>query len=889
MFKFKRKNKKGFTLTELLVVVIILSVLTAVSVPSYKRAVERTKAAQGITTLQSIAKAQVSYNARRGTYTSNMYALPIDLMDKDGKAVEGDTFSDRYFDYTVYGNLLSQSLAKREGSWNYELAIDYDTGKLYCTPEDNEICKSLGLDVNTKEIPEGGSGDTGVKVVCNEADSTCYLYDGEKFLGKCGFKETGLYKCQDQTKNGFECDEFGRCGEYKNGVVVEGSVCGKEWVNKEGTACAKQTFKCFKDKGVCITYKDDEEISSCPINRAGIACAVTNSVCYSDGVCREYVDGKEVSSCNVLKDEDCAKKNNFEGVVCNDAGSCSVFKNGENVYTCDKNSNICKLKETGKECPANNSFTGCATNEFICRNDVCAYYDENGNEKYKCEYDNYDCMKKNGVTGTYCDSKGLCRTYEKGEYTWECYKDKGTCKNTRGDGTECPANEKMNGCKEEGGSSSVPSYPCKPNCINGKCECKDDDGNLYYSCNYSDHACLEHVGYSGTYCYADGTCETFIDGKYSYKCGKDGKCSIYDGEGSHKGECTANDTLTGCKEESSSNGLKCDVFTCTDEWGKTCYSDGKGNCISGKGLELACYKEKEECHWYENGKEVGICAINTTGTGCKEEGSSSGVYTCNGWECKDADGNVCYSNGKDGCIEGKGEEIVCMKGQCMTYKDGKKTDWCQANDDGTGCKEDNNLMCAGETCTDPDGNTCFSNGNNGCITGKGWEMGACNDTECYVYQDGKQHKCYRDQWSVGGCNNNTQLCYGVECVYYRYGIPTGETCYNDGGGNCIKGKGEEFICIADQCNLYKDGELVDSCVANTTFTGCRKEGELSGCKRSIIQTSRGFYVEYSEGKPTGVTYMRSEDGKCMGYYNGKPNGVAPSPNYCSGSSSCVLR
>lgn len=49
-------NKKtGFTLTEMLVVVIIIAILTISVVPFYKDHIERQKIAAGITTLRTIA------------------------------------------------------------------------------------------------------------------------------------------------------------------------------------------------------------------------------------------------------------------------------------------------------------------------------------------------------------------------------------------------------------------------------------------------------------------------------------------------------------------------------------------------------------------------------------------------------------------------------------------------------------------------------------------------------------------------------------------------------------------------------------------------------------------------------------------------------------------
>lgn len=140
MFKSKKANKKGFTLTEMLVVVLIISVLAAISMPMYSRSVERTRSMQGVTTLQSIAKAQNVYNVKRGAYSETVLPLPLDLIDKDGEAVSASQFSDMYFDYKVYGDSRQASIAKRN-TGEYEFFISYEDGKIHCSPEEHYICR----------------------------------------------------------------------------------------------------------------------------------------------------------------------------------------------------------------------------------------------------------------------------------------------------------------------------------------------------------------------------------------------------------------------------------------------------------------------------------------------------------------------------------------------------------------------------------------------------------------------------------------------------------------------------------------------------------------------------------------------------------------------------
>jgi prepilin-type N-terminal cleavage/methylation domain-containing protein len=63
-----RKSKGGFTLIELLVVVLIIGILAAIAVPQYFKVVEKGKASEALTTLDSIRGAQERYLANNGSY-----------------------------------------------------------------------------------------------------------------------------------------------------------------------------------------------------------------------------------------------------------------------------------------------------------------------------------------------------------------------------------------------------------------------------------------------------------------------------------------------------------------------------------------------------------------------------------------------------------------------------------------------------------------------------------------------------------------------------------------------------------------------------------------------------------------------------------------------------
>jgi prepilin-type N-terminal cleavage/methylation domain-containing protein len=72
-----QEARKGFTLVELAVVIVIIGVLAAFGVPRFLKSVERTKASEAFAYLSAVRSAQERYIAKEGIYANDVTLLDI--------------------------------------------------------------------------------------------------------------------------------------------------------------------------------------------------------------------------------------------------------------------------------------------------------------------------------------------------------------------------------------------------------------------------------------------------------------------------------------------------------------------------------------------------------------------------------------------------------------------------------------------------------------------------------------------------------------------------------------------------------------------------------------------------------------------------------------------
>ena len=76
-------NKGGFTLIELLVVVLIIGILSAIALPQYTKAVEKSRASEAQAYLADFVTGQALYKTANGKYASSLDDLDVTLPASD--------------------------------------------------------------------------------------------------------------------------------------------------------------------------------------------------------------------------------------------------------------------------------------------------------------------------------------------------------------------------------------------------------------------------------------------------------------------------------------------------------------------------------------------------------------------------------------------------------------------------------------------------------------------------------------------------------------------------------------------------------------------------------------------------------------------------------------
>lgn len=152
--------KKGFTLVELLVVVLIIGVLSSIALPLYTNAVERSRAAEGRIGFRALCDAVERYYLLNGNYYTMMFGdldVSVDRVPEDiwfDHNEQAHELSPRLFFYNASWIIGDETRAtvwmirnRPESNGMYYLRRDYVNNTYTTTCEDfgKNLCSKFGL------------------------------------------------------------------------------------------------------------------------------------------------------------------------------------------------------------------------------------------------------------------------------------------------------------------------------------------------------------------------------------------------------------------------------------------------------------------------------------------------------------------------------------------------------------------------------------------------------------------------------------------------------------------------------------------------------------------------------------------------------------------------
>ncbi len=347
------KSNNGFTLIELLIVVLIIGVLSAVALPGYRKATEKSKAAEALTLLSDIAAAEHRYVLLSNEYSSDFDKLDLHLGDV--AQIDNDILTTKNFELTVSEGMPNvvdtayiRAYRKNPGSPTvlYSLFRCIDSNKTLCLDEDTTdiiTCETLGFESEADRMDPcggnpvnnadgcnatGGFWATGLGTCFSSAQERCDALSGVMNNNICTFNDNDLSITDQILDNDMAC--YGNVAGTASRSNTSGYVydhVNRNWYTVNTGACLGSVIN---DGGICYANNASAACGQAIINDGGICETLVNGGCVSStindgGVCHSgegstkgcyYATINKGGLCNATGFMGC------HGSIMNDGGIC---------------------------------------------------------------------------------------------------------------------------------------------------------------------------------------------------------------------------------------------------------------------------------------------------------------------------------------------------------------------------------------------------------------------------------------------------------------------------------------------------------------------------------------------------------------------------------------
>ena len=448
-----KKRLQAFTLTELLVVVIVLGILAAVAVPKFSRVLETRRTAEAEEMLSAVRMEQEKRCTLGQGYTGDFSKMSTVAYANIGNS-QAKTGN---YTYT----LTATGVSAKRGGENYVLKIpSYKTGEICCEGEGCEAlnksypsCSAVSMpevdECAALDVPVSGEGEADA-CQTNPNDCSCSTFAQENpCLCDESYKEAHMCECSPSTQAC--CEE------------------GEEW-NEQTKQCEQACTPTYEEIGEINLLDAYDDCDGDTINR--YVCTGDFSGTCTDAYQSRSAVGGQLPSVGVdTGDEYVAESNPLSTTASSRVETINSGKNFQRVTMKLRKVTCCGDGNGGGQdqtCIQEPNQEVCCTENQVWTGTECR-------DKTACELDPNSCS---------------CEDYAQ-EHVCEC---RPTCE-------ACPDYAEQNQCK---------CNPSQATC----CSAEELAGGMRYDENEKDCVCPEGTKWSGNSCKQIIYC--IVSGSYKY-------------------------------------------------------------------------------------------------------------------------------------------------------------------------------------------------------------------------------------------------------------------------------------------------------------------------------------------------------------------------------------